>query len=303
MKILVTGGSGFIGSNLVDKLLENGYDVKIFDVSEPKYKSNADFIKGDVLSLEQITNASIGIDIIYHLAAEADVNRMLLFPLFSTKLNTIGTLNVLEAAKINKCKRLLFASTEWVYGSCKDEKVDETSRLYPPHQDHIYTSSKIASEMYVQNYYDLYGVNYTIMRFGIPFGPRARPSTVTHIFLTKAIKKEPIIIHGSGNQFRQFIYIDDLVDGCIACLKLEVKNQIINLEGKKKITIKMIAETIKDLFDEDVKINFIKKREGDFKGRFVDASKSKKLLNWEPKYEYKESMKKYIKWFKKNMVE
>lgn len=300
MKVLVTGGSGFIGSNLVDKLLLKGHRVSIFDVAEPKYPSDADFIKGDIMSLEQIKQASSGKDFIYHLAAEADVNRMFKAPIYSTQLNTIGTLNILEAARINKCKRIFFASTEWVYGSCEDETVDEKSRLYPPHQDHIYTSSKLAAEMYIQNYHDLYNVNYTIMRFGIPFGPRARPSTVTHIFLKRALQGQPITIHGSGEQFRQFVYVEDLAQGCTACLNPKAKNQIINLEGKEKITIKKIAETIKKLLDKEVKIEFIKKREGDFKGRFVNANKAKTLLGWEPKFSYKESMKKYIVWFKEN---
>ena len=300
MKILVTGGSGFIGSHLAEKLLEKNHNVTIFDVSEPKYNSDAHFIKGDILSLEQIKEATVNTDVIYHLAAEADVNRMFKAPIYCTKLNTIGTLNVLESARINKCKRVIFASTEWVYGSCKDEKVDEDSRLYPPHQDHIYTSSKIAAEMYIQNYHDLYGVDYTIMRFGIPFGPRARASTVTHIFLKKALCGEPITIHGSGDQFRQFVYVEDLAEGCVACLKPEATNQIINLEGKEIISIKMIAEMIKKLLDKEVKIELIKKREGDFKGRFVSADKAKKLLKWEPKYNYETAMKKYIGWFKEN---
>ena len=105
--------------------------------------------------------------------------------------------------------------------------------------------SKVASEMYIQNYHDLYGVNYTIMRFGIPFGPRARPVTVTHIFLSRAFKGEPITIHGSGEQFRQFVYVEDLAEGCVACLRSEAENQIINLEGKEKVEIKLIAEFIR----------------------------------------------------------
>jgi UDP-glucose 4-epimerase len=300
MKILVTGGSGFIGSHLVDKLLEKNHEVTIYDISEPKYESNSNFIKGDILSLEQLKEATQGIDIIYHLAAEADVERMYKAPIYSTILNTIGTLNVLESAKINKCKRVIFASTEWVYGSCKDKIVDEESRLYPPHQDHIYTSSKIAAEMYIQNYHDLYGVDYTIMRFGIPFGPRARSSTVTYKFLKKALSGQPITIYGSGEQFRQFVFVEDLAEGCVACLKSEAINQIINLEGKESISIKMIAETIKKLLDKDLKIELIKKREGDFKGKIVSAEKAKQLLKWEPRYNYESAMNKYIGWFKKN---
>lgn len=300
MKVLITGGSGFIGSHIVDKLLEKGHQVTIYDMDEPRFGQKANFIKGDVLNQEQLLEATKDMDIIYHLAAEADVNRMHKAPVYSTILNTISTLYVLEAARKNKCQRVLFASTEWVYGSCSEEIVNEKTKLYPPNQDHIYTSSKVASEMFIQNYHDLYGVNFTIMRFGIPFGPRARPVTVTHIFITKALKGEPITIHGSGEQFRQFIYVEDLAEGCVACLKPEAENQIINLEGKEKITVKKIAETIQKFVDRETKIEFIEKREGDFKGRLVSAEKAKTLLGWEPKNNYEEAMIKYIKWFETN---
>ena len=146
--ILVTGGSGFIGSHLVDALLAEGHTVVNYDIISSQYPSNATYRQGDVLDNEGIVEATRGIDVIYHLAAEANVNYYYDRPRESTILNTIGTVNVLEAARTNGVQRVLFASTEWVYQGSKETEVDEETQLYPNAPDHIYTSSKIASELY-----------------------------------------------------------------------------------------------------------------------------------------------------------
>ena len=273
----------------------------IFDKDDPLYHNTAQYIKGNILDIGKLMEVAKGVDVIYHLAAEANVDIILKNPVYSTQVNTIGTLNMLEAARQNKCKRVIFASTDWVYGGTKDLEVNENTFLYPPAPDHIYMSGKIASEMYLSNYKKLYGVDYTIMRFGIPFGPRARPATVTHIFLDKAFKGEPLNIHGSGEQFRQFIYIEDLAEGCVACLQYKAQNEIFNLNGPEKVSVKRIAETIKRFLpDRGVKINYLEAREGDFKGRVVDSSKAYKLLGWKPKQSYEEGMEKYIPWYKEH---
>jgi UDP-glucose 4-epimerase len=302
MKVLVTGGSGFIGSHLVDKLLIDGHQVVIYDKDDPAYPNQAQYIKGNILDQAKLIEATKGIDAIYHLAAEANVDIILKNPVYSTQVNTIGTVNILEAARQNKCRRVILASTDWVYGGTKDLEVNETTCLYPPSPDHIYMAGKIASEMYLFNYQKLYGVDFTVMRFGIPFGPRARAATVTHIFLSKAFKGEPITIHGSGEQFRQFIYVPDLAAGCVACLHEAARNEVFNLNGPEKVSVKRIAETIKKLLPEKaVQINFLEAREGDFKGRLVDSSKALKLLGWKPNHSYEEAMQKYIPWFEENV--
>jgi len=301
MKVLVTGGSGAIGSVLVDKLLEAGHEVINFDKDNPKYQCQAAYIKGNILDLSKLIEVTLNVDCIYHLAAEANVDIIKKNPIYSTEVNTLGTINVLEAARINKCKRVLYASTDWVYGSTTVPEVDENTPLYPPAPSHIYMATKIASEMLCRNYSELYGVRYTIMRFGIPYGPRSRKETVAPLFISKALNGEPITIHGEGEQFRQFIYVEDLVEGCIACLNEKAENEIFNLNGPEKVSVKRIAETIKKLIKEkEVKIVQLPAREGDFKGRLVDSSKAYRLLGWKPKHSYEEGMKKYIKWFMEN---
>ncbi len=300
-KVIVTGGSGFIGSNLIEILLEQGYEVINFDRNASKYPSQATFAKGNLLDLARLINVAKGVDYIFHLAAEADVDVIKNNPVYATQVNTIGTINVLEAAKINGCQRVLFSSTDWTYGATLDPEVSEATKLYPPAPAHIYMSGKIASEMYCANYKSLYGVDFTIMRFGIPYGPHARRETVVPIFLRKAFAGEPITIHGSGEQFRQFIHVRDLAAGCIACLSDKGKNEIFNLNGPEKVSVMRIAETVKRLLPEhNVTITNKPAREGDFKGRIVDSSKALKLLGWQPKYGFDNGMKEYIKWCQAN---
>ena len=299
MKILVTGGSGFIGSHITDKLIDKGHKVKIYDLDTPKYDQKCDYIKGDVLDLYRLIQESRDHEIIYHLAAEANVNRFYDSPIYSNQITSASTINVLEAARANKLKRVLLASTEWVYGSPTiDENTlitEETPTTNNP--DHIYTSAKIASEMFCKNYNRLYDVDYTIMRFGIPFGERARPETVTPIFLSKLLNDEEITIHGDGSQTRQFIYVKDLSEGCVECLQEKAKNEIFNLEGREVISVLDIIRNLENILNKKAKIKFIAERAGQYKGRIISSEKAKNLLAWEPKYSYKKALENYVIWF------
>jgi len=168
-------------------LIEEDHEVKICDLESPKYNQKCEYIKGDVLDLNRLIQETKEYDAIYHLAAEANVNRFYDSPFYSNQITSSSTINVLEAARVNDIKRVLLASTEWVYGSPEGDEdtliTEETPTTNNP--DHIYTSAKIASEMFCKNYQRLFGVNYTIMRFVIPFGKRAHVLTVTPIFLKK----------------------------------------------------------------------------------------------------------------------
>ena len=299
MKILVTGGSGFIGSHIVDVLLKKGHNVKIYDVESPKYDQQCEYIKADVMDLNRLIQETKGFDIIYHLAAEADVNRFYNSPYYSNLITSCSTLNVLEAARINKVSRVLLASTEWVYGSPEGPENDEINEKTPTANspDHLYTSAKIAAEMFCKNYKRLYDVNYTIMRFGIPFGERARESTVTPIFLKKILNNDEITIHGDGSQSRQFIYVKELAEGCVACLQNNAENQIINIEGRERISVIEIVRNLEKILDKKGKVKFIEDRAGQFKGRLISAKKARNLLNWEPKLSYFQALKNYTEWY------
>jgi len=179
-----------------------------------------------------------------------------------------------------------------------DEINEETPTANTP--DHLYTSSKIAAEMFCKNYKRLYDVDYTIMRFGIPFGERARPATVTPIFLSRILNGNEITIHGTGSQTRQFIYVKDIAKGCVACLHENAKNEIINLEGHEVISVLDIVRNLEKILDKKANLKFIKDRAGQFEGRIISSEKAKKLLNWEPGFSYYTALKNYVEWYIEN---
>ncbi len=155
---------------------------------------------------------------------------------------------------------------------------------------------------YCLAYSRLYDLSITILRYGIPYGPRARGAAVIPIFVSKALKGEPLTIAGDGSQFRKFIYVEDLAEGNVLALKSIAKNKIYNLEGKEKVTIKQIAETVQKLMG-DVKIESVPARPGDFSGKEISSELAKKELDWEPKVSFKEGVKRYIEWYKQEEEE
>jgi UDP-glucose 4-epimerase len=296
MKIVVAGGSGFIGSHVVDVLLERGHEVLIYDLEAPRYGQPCGFVRGDTRDVDRMVQIFKSGDIVFMLAAEANVNRFFESPAFSNDITAGATLSVLEAARRTAVARVILASTEWVYGSLPDAGEENINEDTPCTQnpDHLYTSSKIASELFCKNYQSLYGINFTIMRYGIPFGERARPETVTPIFIRRIIRGEPITIHGDGSQTRQFIYVKDLARGNAACLSPAAENQIFNLNGKKKISVIQIVRTLEQILEKKANLTFVEDRKGNFKGRFISSEKARRLLNWTPLLDYEDAMRKYV---------
>ena len=297
MKIGVIGGSGFIGSHVVDKLKDEGHSVTVLDVLKP-HRQDVNHVEMNINDLSNVQEAlNSGFDAIYLLAAMADVNVCYNNPLETINVNVMGVANVLEACVRNKINRLIFASTVWVYGLSDDNEVDEQSPINISNQEHIYTASKVAAETLIQSYNNLYGLNFTILRYGIPYGPRARGGTVLPIFVRLAKEGKPLTIQGDGLAHRKFIYVEDLARGNVAALSDEGENQIFNLEGPRNISVKEVAEVVKDYFGDGVEIVYVEARPGDYAGKIVSNFKSNKLLSWKPKVDFKEGAKSFIEWY------
>lgn len=295
MKVLVTGGSGFIGSHVVDKLREKGIRVRVYDLLVPDFRKDIEYYQGSILDLNTLRFALCGVDAVMHLAAVADVNDVYNEPYYSESINVKGTINLLEAARKTGVKRVIYGSTTWVYSEAETNEVDESTPLYSP--THLYTATKLASEYYCRSYSRLFGLEITILRYGIPYGPRARDAAVIPIFVKKALNGEPLTIAGDGSQFRKFVYVEDLAEGNVLALQTIAKNKIYNLDGKERITIKQIAETIKKNVG-NIKIEYTAARPGDFSGKEVSSSLAREEIGWEPKVNFEEGIKRYITWYK-----
>jgi len=298
LKALVTGGSGFIGSHVVDKLIQNGHEVRVFDQAEP-LRDDVEWVKGDLLDEKCVLEACKDIEAVFHLAAIADVNVALSYFDVCLMTNEMGTMNVLKSATAEEVERLVLASTTWVYGRNKGV-VDENTPI--PFPEHIYTKTKIGQEHLVYSWNQQHGLPFTILRFDIPYGPRMRSNMAISIFVKRVLRHEPITIFGDGNQGRCFIYIEDLAEGNVAALAETAKNEIVNLAGPEFITMKQIAESLGTIFG-DVKIKYEAARPHDFEGSVTSIEKAKRLLKWKPKNAFKEGLQKYIEYVKKTTPE
>ncbi len=297
MRVLVTGGSGFIGSHVVDKLRARGHEPVIYDLRPSPWHGDpgrpVDTVLGSITDREALERALHSCDAVAHLAAVADVNDVHAEPEDAERINARGTVAVLEAARRAGVKRILYASTIWVYSDCEPEEVDEDTLLPPP--SHLYTSTKLAGELYCKAYQELYGIDYTILRFGIPYGPRAREAAVIPAFVNKALAGDPLTLAGDGSQSRKFVYVEDLADGVARGLDDVAVNRVYNLASDETVTIKQIAETIKELMG-DVEIVHTPARPGDFGGKIVSSERAERELGWTAATPFAEGVRRYIDW-------
>ncbi len=295
MRVLVTGGSGFIGSHVVDKLRARGHEPVIYDLRPSPWhdRGTVDTVLGSITDREALERALHSCDAVAHLAAVADVNDVHASPEDAERVNARGTVAVLEAARRAGVKRLVYASTIWVYSDCVGESVDEETLLPAP--SHLYTSTKLAGELYCKAYQELYGIDFTILRFGIPYGPRAREAAVIPAFVNKALRHEPLTLAGDGSQSRRFVYVEDLADGVARGLDEIATNRVYNLASNENVTIRQIAETIRDLMG-DVEIAYTPARPGDFGGKIVSSERAREELGWTAATPFSEGVRRYVEW-------
>jgi UDP-glucose 4-epimerase len=290
-RVLVTGGAGFIGSHVVDHLLAAGHEPVVLDL---RPYEGAETHIGDIRDLEAVRKAMRGCDAVAHLAAAADVGEVEADPAGAEQLNARGTLNVLQAAREHGVERVVYASTIWVYSAVEGETADEETPLPPP--AHLYTATKLAGELYCRSYGELYGVETTILRFGIPYGPRARPAAVLPAFVGRALSGEPLTVAGTGEQTRRFVYVEDLAEGVVRALDTpEAAGRIYNLVGDEDVSIKEIATTVCELVGE-AEVVHVPGRNGDFKGVAVCGARAATELGWRATTSFRDGAARYVDW-------
>lgn len=241
MKIIVFGGSGFIGSHVVDKLYEAGHKVTIFDLKPSLYlKGDQEFIQGDFLDLEKVKSAIAGHDAVYNFAGVADIEEANKFPLNTIKTNIIGCTNLLEAARINKIKKFIFASTLYVYSEAGS----------------FYRCTKQTCELLIEEYQKQYGIDFTILRYGSLYGLRSDETNWVYSILKNALTERKIVRYGDGQELREYIHVEDAARCSVDVLDDEYKNQSIIISGQQQIKICDLLVMIKEILGNEITIEY-----------------------------------------------
>lgn len=312
MNILIIGGAGFIGRHTTKELRKYKHNVTIVDKEclpqnffTEKELEGIEFWKVDVLTnrslFYRIERCIKKYDAVYMLAAISDSkeNHTNIHHAIDTNIMCLNnTLSLMEVFKIPK---IIFSSTVWVYSLCDKVNVNEDSDLIITKSDHVYTTCKATCESIVKNYCTVRGINYTILRYGIAYGPGCHPDTILSKFIHNAIIGAPLTITGNGNTYRNFLYVTDHARGNRLALRKKANNQIINLEGPEKVTLKNVAERVKDLHG-DVDIQYTGERFGDYKGKRVSNEKAKKLLGWSPSISFEKGSALLYNYIKNGLV-
>ena len=313
MRVLLTGGAGFIGSHVIKSLLDRGnivvcvdnfnnyYDPKLKEYRIRDFKDNENFklYKIDIRNFKDMNNVFLEnkIDKIVHLAAMAGVRSSLKEPNLYADVNINGTINLLELAKKYKIKNFIFASSSSVYGSSTEIPFSEKNPINTPISP--YGVTKHAGELLCHTYHHLYKIPITCLRFFTVYGPKGRPDMSLYKF-TKLINDEKEIpVFGYGNMKRNFTYISDIVDGIIASLDKNLDFEIINLGGSKTTDLITFIEFIENKIGKKAKKKFLEMQPGDVKVTLADCSKAERLLDYKPKVEIEKGIQLFVEWFKK----
>ena len=311
--ILVTGGAGFIGSHLVDKLLERGEKVICVDdfndfydpaIKRANIQPHLDFdsytlIETDIRNRDRLDELFHKHDIrkIVHLAARAGVRPSLELPFLYEDVNIKGTMNLLELARSSKVEQFVFASSSSVYGA--NDKVpfseeDRIDRTVSP-----YAATKYAGELMCHTYHHLYGVPTTCLRFFTVYGPRQRPEMAIHKFTRLLHEGNPIPMYGDGSTARDYTYIDDIVAGVLASLDRPFPFEILNLGESATVSLRSLIDTLEQVSGRKPKIELLPLQPGDVTITYADVSKARRLLDYTPSTSIKTGLTLFLRWFEK----
>ena len=298
--VAVIGGGGFIGSHVVDHLAAAGHRVRVVDPAPRWRNPAAHYLVADLFDDEALDAALDGCAAVFHLAGASDVNQVAADPVAAVRLNVEGTARVLAAAARQQCGRVLLASTVWVYGATVGEDERGTERMEDAPVDlaragHVYISTKLAAELLMHSYRQMYGQHFTILRYGIPYGPRMRENLVLARFVRAALDGRPITIAGTGEQQRNYVYVEDLAQAHVRALVPGAADQVLALEGDTSVSVREIADTVTALI-APVPVVHGPARLADYEGVSVSNRRAKEVLGWSPHTSFAVGVRRYVDW-------
>lgn len=312
MNILVTGGAGFIGSHLAEKLIQRGDRVVLIDCIndyyDPKLKeknlqyilksSNATFIKGDILDTNILSDVfeKYKFDVVVHLAALVGVRPSLNQALRYEEVNCKGTLMLLEQLRKSGIKRFVFASSSSVYGNTKEIPFREDVRIDRPASP--YAATKAAGELYCYNYYHLYGISTTALRFFTVYGARQRPDMAIRKFTTLIDHGKPIPFYGDGNTARDYTYYTDIIAGLVSAIDRDLGFEIINLGESRTVKLSELVRLIEENLGRKAILQKLPMQPGDVQITYADITKAQRLLGYCPRTPIEEGIKRFVEWYK-----
>lgn len=287
MKVLVTGGAGFLGSHVLEELIDLGHDAVCFDLQPCPFCGS---VVGDLLSLDDLMHATKGADAVCHLGAVGDVYLAFEKPQLAAAVNATGTANVMEACLANGVGKVVYASTWEVYGPPKYEPINES---HPCNPDHPYNITKLAGEQLAMAYDRLKGLPTISLRLGTSFGTRMRGNSVFSIFIKKALARDPITIQGTGEQSRQFVHARDAAHAFAMALESSVRAECFNIAPARSVSIRELAEMVARRTPTEV--NFAPARAGDIHPARISASKAADVLGWQPTVSFEDGLAEIIR--------
>ncbi len=306
MKILVTGGAGFIGSNIVDKYIETGYDVVVIDNLSTGKKENlnpkAKFYLADITEFSQIEEIfSIEKpDVVNHHAAQIDVRRSVAEPCYDAKVNILGSLNILELCVKYKVKKFIFASSGGtIYGECNGKPPPTENSLYQPESP--YGCAKLAVEYYMEYYNKVYRLKTVSLRYANVYGPRQDPfgeAGVVAIFSKRMLNNEEVYIYGDGEQMRDYVFVGDVVEANLKCVQRDDFDKLVlNIGTQKPTSVNQLFNLMKQIVNYSKSPVYKPPRTGELFKSYLDISLAKKLIDWEPKIALPDGLKITIDFF------
>lgn len=312
MKILVTGGAGFIGSHLCEALIRKGHRVVALDnfdtFYDPQIKERNisallaapafELVRGDILDQRLLSKLFSGehFDVVVHLAARAGVRPSIVQPLLYARVNVEGTVGILEAMKTHGVKKLVFASSSSVYGNNMKVPYSEGDPI--DHTISPYAATKKACEAMVHTYCGLYGFDAFCLRFFTAYGPRQRPEMAIHNFARCISEGRSIVVYGDGTSSRDYTYIDDIVDGILRSIEQVVGFEIFNLGESRTTSLSELVSLIEQTLGKKARIERLPMQPGDVSHTFADISKARSRLGYNPVVSVEEGIRRFVEWFR-----